>query len=66
MGVRNLDAASKSLKQLIDEGIVASLVQVDVSDLNSVHNFLKSNTGQIDILINNAAISRSCTEFTFG
>ena len=56
MGVRDLDAASKSLKQLIDEGLAASLVQIDVSDLNSVHNFLKSHTGPIDVLVNNAAI----------
>jgi NAD(P)-dependent dehydrogenase (short-subunit alcohol dehydrogenase family) len=56
MGVRDLDRASKSLKQITDEGIAASLIQVDVSDLNSVHHFLKSHSGQIDILINNAAI----------
>jgi NAD(P)-dependent dehydrogenase (short-subunit alcohol dehydrogenase family) len=55
MGVRDSDRSSKSFKQITEEGISASLVQVDVSDVNSIHNFL-SQVQVVDILINNAAI----------
>jgi NAD(P)-dependent dehydrogenase (short-subunit alcohol dehydrogenase family) len=44
------------LQRIVEAGISASLVQIDVSDLNSVHSFLKSLDQPIDILINNAAI----------
>jgi len=56
MGVRDPDRSSKSLQEIVNEGISAKLVQIDVSNLKSVHSFLESNNQPIDILINNAAI----------
>jgi NAD(P)-dependent dehydrogenase (short-subunit alcohol dehydrogenase family) len=56
MGVRDPDRSSKSFQEILDEGISTRLVQIDISDVNSVHSFLESNDQPVDILINNAAI----------
>jgi NAD(P)-dependent dehydrogenase (short-subunit alcohol dehydrogenase family) len=55
MGVREPEGASKSIQQILQEGILAALVTVDVSDVNSIHKLL-ANIEPVDILINNAAI----------
>jgi len=55
------DNANAIVKEIESEGGIASTVQVEVTDMKSIHSFLDeiiASYGKIDILVNNAGITR--------
>jgi NAD(P)-dependent dehydrogenase (short-subunit alcohol dehydrogenase family) len=56
MGVRDPSRAKSQLNDLIEAGIDATLVHIDVSDRGSIHEVTSSKLERVDILINNAAL----------
>jgi NAD(P)-dependent dehydrogenase (short-subunit alcohol dehydrogenase family) len=56
MGVRDPSRAKDQLDDLINAGIDATVVQIDVSDFDSIHKLTSSQLERVDILINNAAV----------
>lgn len=56
MGVRDPSGAKNQLDDLHKSGIDAVLLQIDVSDSDSIHELTSSKLERVDILINNAAV----------
>jgi NAD(P)-dependent dehydrogenase (short-subunit alcohol dehydrogenase family) len=56
MGVRNPSGAKNQHDDLTSQGIDATLVKIDVSDPDSIHELTSSKLERVDILINNAAV----------
>jgi NAD(P)-dependent dehydrogenase (short-subunit alcohol dehydrogenase family) len=56
MGVRDPTGAKDQLDELIGSGIDASVLKIDVSDADSIHEVTSSKLERVDVLINNAAV----------
>jgi len=59
MGSRNEEKGTKAAQILLDEGLDVSFVKLDVnstSDIRNTVDFIKENSGTIDVLINNAGV----------
>lgn len=56
MGVRDPSGAKSQLDDLHKTGIDAAILQIDVSDSDSIHEVTSSKLERVDILINNAAV----------
>lgn len=56
MGVRDPASSKTQMEALTRAGINTALVQIDVSDSDSIHRVIKSKLEPVDILINNAAL----------
>jgi NAD(P)-dependent dehydrogenase (short-subunit alcohol dehydrogenase family) len=56
MGVRDPSRAKNQLEDLIKANIDATVLQIDVSDSDSIHELTSSKLERVDILINNAAV----------
>lgn len=56
MGVRDPSGAKNQLDDLHNSGIDAVILQIDVSDSDSIHEVTSSKLERVDILINNAAV----------
>ena len=56
MGVRDPSGAKNQLEDLIKADIDATVLQIDVSDSDSIHEVTSSKLERVDILINNAAV----------
>ncbi len=56
MGVRNPARSKTQMEAMTQAGINSTLVQIDVSDSDSIHRVIESKLEPVDILINNAAL----------
>jgi NAD(P)-dependent dehydrogenase (short-subunit alcohol dehydrogenase family) len=56
MGVRDPSAAKNQVDDLNSQGIHATVVKIDVSNSDSIHEVTSSKLERVDILINNAAV----------
>ncbi len=56
MGVRDPLHAKDQLDDLSKSGIDATVVRIDVSDSDSIHEVTSSKLERVDILVNNAAV----------
>jgi NAD(P)-dependent dehydrogenase (short-subunit alcohol dehydrogenase family) len=56
LGARNLEKGMLALAELQKEFVNSAFVQLDVSDLNSLHAFSDGLKEDVDIVINNAAL----------
>jgi NAD(P)-dependent dehydrogenase (short-subunit alcohol dehydrogenase family) len=56
MGVRDPSGAKNQLDDLTSSGIDTTVVKIDVSDPDSIHDITSSKLERVDVLINNAAV----------